>query len=359
MCPNLKEVQFTGLFTDSDGGNLRWSSLASACSKFSGNVLTFKKTWFESYQALGNVLKSFGRSRITTLHLDRSGMGDRLLVSRQVRLPCMVTLGPQISKLKISAMSSPFGFGFTQRVYRVLAPLERGCNPHEGDYFREQQVAIFVLLRFILNHTKQLMFLEQRTLPSTVVSSIQKCSVLRGRELTKQTAYFLGEPNAIQGYMESFPIDDLIERDFRVPQRAFSALPVRFPNLRIAALRCKLFTSLHVPEYSGAVNQRNPHSLWPAIRRFGENFPTAECILVETENGYNNPEDEYPLWVCHANNLFAPLGTVGNCLVFMVGNQTDGYFGLKFGCGKTDSHIGSLASECQTILDSFSEGLES
>jgi hypothetical protein len=76
LCPNLKEIQFTGVFTDSAGAKFRPSKLSGACSKFPGNVVTFKKTWFQSYQALKEIIGGFGGCHITTLHLDQSGMAD-------------------------------------------------------------------------------------------------------------------------------------------------------------------------------------------------------------------------------------------------------------------------------------------
>jgi hypothetical protein len=75
-------------------------------------------------------------------------------------------------------------------------------------------------LRFVLKHTKQVMFLEQLTLPNPTMS-IYQCPIRAGRQLTRETASFLGAPNAIEGYVESFLLEDLMERGFNMPRKKF------------------------------------------------------------------------------------------------------------------------------------------
>jgi hypothetical protein len=152
-----------------------------------------------------------------------------------------------------------------------------------------------------------------------------------------------------------------MERGFNMPRKSFfGQRPIsKFPNLRIAALKCRSFTSLHLPEYWGEGREQNPHSLWPVIRRFRENFPMAEYILVETEDGYQNPEDESPLWTSEAKLVFVDLlATAGHGgFDFMVGNDAPGYSGLRFERKEHDRVFPTTMESpmCQSIMNNFKE----
>ena len=123
-------------------------------------------------------------------------------------------------------------------------------------------------------------------------------SLAWGHELReKRTAHYPGGNNRIQGYIELFPIDALMERGFQM-YRYFSIgedTPFRFHSLRIGVLKCKSFSGLHLAAYVDVVSEQNAHSLWPIITRFQNNLPTEEYIVIEIENGHEEAEDNKPL----------------------------------------------------------------